>query len=566
MNFRLKYLLTVLCLTIVFYSSAQVGEDVREMHREVADDPYIQVDKSIQARTPAYKMRSANFYTTQVNVDSNGDNIVGDAGNEPSIAIDPTNPDRIVIGWRQFDDISSNFRQAGYGYSLDGGVTFTFPGVLDPGVFRSDPVLDFDSDGNFYYNSLQGTFECDVFKITDGGTSWENPVPAFGGDKQWMTIDKSAGASAGHNYSYWNTSFTTCAPGAFTRSTDGSNTFENCEVIDNTPFWGTLKVDANGDLYLVGRNGGGSGMVVVKSTNAKNPAQVVDWDFVSSVNLDGLVYAQADVNPAGLVGQAWIDTDNSDGPGDGNVYVLGSVFRFSNSDPADVMFARSTDGGVSFEPPVRINIDNDDTSFQWMGTMSVAPNGRIDVVYLDTSTADPGTVDSRLIYCWSDDQGDTWNDYLVISEMFDPTVGYPNQNKMGDYFDMKSDNDYAHLAWCNTLNGGQDVYYSRISPDGTLGVSEIVLAEGFGFTNYPNPFSETTTLQFYTAEESTVILEVFDIQGRRVRTLLEGSVNGLQKVRWDGRTSSGNKLHKGLYFARLNVNGVIKTQKIVLGN
>jgi hypothetical protein len=536
------------------------------MHNEVPDDPYVQVDKSLQPRIPPYNVRAANFYTTQVNVDANGDNIVGDAGNEPSIAIDPTNPDRIVIGWRQFDDVGNNFRQAGYGYSLNGGLSFTFPGVLDPGNFRSDPVLDFDSEGNFYYNSLQETFECDVFKITDGGTTWENPVPAFGGDKQWMTIDKSGGASEGHNYSYWNTSFTTCSPGAFTRSTDGSNSFENCETIDNTPFWGTLKVDANGDLYLVGRNGQGSGMVVVKSTNAKNPAQVVDWDFVSSVDLGGLVYAQADVNPAGLVGQAWIDTDNSGGPGDGNVYVLGSVFRSSNNDPADVMFARSTDGGVSFEPPVRINIDNDDTSFQWMGTMSVAPNGRIDVAYLDTSTADPGTVDSRLIYCWSDDQGDTWNDYLVMSEMFDPTIGYPNQNKMGDYFDMKSDNDFAHLAWCNTLNGGQDVYYSKISPDGTLGVNDIALAEGFGFVSYPNPFSETTTLQFYTAAESTVSLEVYDIQGRLVNTLFDGSSNGIQKIRWNGRNSAGNRLSKGLYFARLNVDGVIKTQKIVMNN
>ncbi|MCW5519462.1 T9SS type A sorting domain-containing protein [Aureitalea sp. L0-47] len=566
MKITFKIILSTFALLSVSVSTAQSTEQVREMHNEIPDDPYVQVDKSRQPRIPPYNVRAANFYTTQVNVDANGDNIVGDAGNEPSIAIDPTNPDRIVIGWRQFDDVGNNFRQAGYGYSLNGGLSFTFPGVLDPGVFRSDPVLDFDSEGNFYYNSLQDTFECDVFKITDGGTTWENPVPAFGGDKQWMTIDKSGGASAGHNYSYWNTSFTTCSPGAFTRSTDGSSSFENCEVIDNTPFWGTLKVDTNGDLYLVGRNGQGSGMVVVKSTNAKNPAQVVDWDFVSSVDLGGLVYAQADVNPAGLVGQAWIDTDNSGGPGDGNVYVLGSVFRSSNNDPADVMFARSTDGGVSFEPPVRINIDNDDTSFQWMSAMSVAPNGRIDVVYLDTSTADPGTVDSRLIYCWSDDQGDTWNDYLVMSDMFDPTIGYPNQNKMGDYFDMKSDNDFAHLAWCNTLNGGQDVYYSRISPDGKLGVNNIALAEGFGFVSYPNPFSETTTLQFYTTAESTVSLEVYDIQGRLVNTLFDGSSNGTQKIRWDGRSSAGNRLSKGLYFARLNVNGVIKTQKIVLNN
>src|SRR6187402_3428205 len=61
----------------------------------------------------------------QVNVDSNGANITGDAANEPSIAVDPTNPNRMAIGWRQFDTISSNFRQAGVAYTTNGGQTWT---------------------------------------------------------------------------------------------------------------------------------------------------------------------------------------------------------------------------------------------------------------------------------------------------------------------------------------------------------------------------------------------------------------------------------------------------------
>ncbi len=93
---------------------------------------------------------AGGFVSVQVNIDEFGDNILNDAGNEPSIAVDPTAPNRIVIGWRQFDNVQSNFRQAGRGYSHDGGRTWTFPGVLEPGVFRSDPVLDFDAVGHFY--------------------------------------------------------------------------------------------------------------------------------------------------------------------------------------------------------------------------------------------------------------------------------------------------------------------------------------------------------------------------------------------------------------------------------
>lgn len=559
----LSHYLLIIVFTI-FSANSQTLEEIRSIHDETPDDAYIQVDKGSMQRSPAYNVRTPNYFTSQVNVDANGNNIIGDAGNETSIAIDPTNPNRIVIGWRQFDTVNNNFRQAGYGYSLDGGLTWTFPDVLDPGNFRSDPVLDFDANGNFYYNSLRGTFECDVFKITDGGVEWEPFVPAFGGDKQWMTIDRSGGASAGHNYSYWNTSFTTCAPGAFTRSTDGSNSFEPCEVITDNPFWGTLTVDGNGDLYLVGRTN--NDIVVVKSTNAKDPGQTVNWDFVTVVDLDGIVYAGAPVNPSGLVGQADIDHDNSGGQGDGNIYVLASVIRPGLNDPADVMFAKSTDGGLSFSSPVRINIDNGTNSFQWFGTMSVAPNGRIDVIYLDTSAAAAGTVDSRLIYTWSDDQGDTWNDYEIISEQFDPTIGYPSQNKMGDYFDMKSDNDFAHLAWCNTLNGGQDVYYTRISPEGILDVNDITAAENFGFMTLPNPFSEYTNLVFRSAVDQQAIIEVYDLQGRLLNTLFDGMASGNHEVRWNGDNREGKKVADGLYFVSLRLGGKRIVKKVILSH
>src|SRR5206468_6592815 len=63
------------------------------------------------------------FVSYQVNVDAQGNNIVGDAANEPSISVDPTDGNKIAIGWRQFDTIASDFRQAGYGYSTDAGLT-----------------------------------------------------------------------------------------------------------------------------------------------------------------------------------------------------------------------------------------------------------------------------------------------------------------------------------------------------------------------------------------------------------------------------------------------------------
>jgi len=109
------------------------------------------------------------FVSYQVNVDANGNNIVGDAANEPSITVDPTNSSRMAIGWRQFNTVSSNFRQGGWGYTTDGGVHWTFPGVLENNVFRSDPVLYSNETGTFSYLSLLQSFCDNIYRSTNGG-------------------------------------------------------------------------------------------------------------------------------------------------------------------------------------------------------------------------------------------------------------------------------------------------------------------------------------------------------------------------------------------------------------
>ena len=117
------------------------------------------------------------FTSYQANVDASGNNILGDAANEPSISVDPTDGNKMVIAWRQFNSINSDFRQAGWGYTADAGIHWTFPGVLQNNIFRSDPVTKSDEAGNFFYLSLQSTqqqsFFCDdLWRSTNGGQSW----------------------------------------------------------------------------------------------------------------------------------------------------------------------------------------------------------------------------------------------------------------------------------------------------------------------------------------------------------------------------------------------------------
>ncbi|HJT80749.1 MAG TPA: hypothetical protein VJ719_06085, partial [Chthoniobacterales bacterium] len=162
-----------------------------ETHLEQMQDPPATIVPRRLQLSPQKVAPFGPFISYQVNVDVNGNNIGGDAANEPSICVDPTNPNRMSIGWRQFNSVTSNFRQAGWGFTTDGGVTWTFPGVLQNNIFRSDPVLNSDATGQFFYLSLLNNFFDDLWLSTSGGAGWQNLGNATGGDKQWFTIDKT---------------------------------------------------------------------------------------------------------------------------------------------------------------------------------------------------------------------------------------------------------------------------------------------------------------------------------------------------------------------------------------
>ena len=418
------------------------------------------------AASPARVSTRGQYVSVQVNVDAQGNNVVGDAANEPSIAVDPTNPTRMAIGWRQFDRTDSNFRQSGMAYSQDAGQTWTFPGVLEPGEFSSDPVLEADADGRFYCYALQpdrgpGEWGCYMYRSDDGGLTWPQEVYAWGGDKAWITIDRTEGIGRGNIYSVWSVNAACCGPEIFTRSTDGGLTFSRPIEIENSPRFGTLTVGPDGTVYVAGGTSTSSGVFyVARSTNAQDRSATPVFDRVTTVYLGGGTAFSTGPNPAGLLGQVWIASDHSEGPTRGNLYMLSSV-NPPGSDPLDVMFIRSTDGGVTWSAPLRVNDDPTNLAWQWFGTMAVAPNGRIDVIWNDTR-GDLSATFSELYYSYSLDTGVTWSENVPLSQPFNHFLGYPQQNKLGDYYDMVSDNFGADVAYAATFNDEQDVYYLRI--------------------------------------------------------------------------------------------------------
>ncbi len=147
-----------------------------------------------------------------------------------------------------------------------------------------------------------------------------------------------------------------------------------------------------------------------------------------------------------------------------NIYMMASVQPTGFSNGTDVMFARSTNGGLTFSAPLRINDDPiNHNKWHWFGTLSVAPNGRIDSVWLDTRNAANNT-DSQLFYSYSYRRRRTWSPNVAVSNSFNPFLGYPNQNKIGDYITIVSDNTGGNVAYSATFNNEEDVYYVRVAP------------------------------------------------------------------------------------------------------
>jgi hypothetical protein len=398
----------------------------------------------------------------QVNVNAAAQNIAGDAANEPSLCIDPTNPSRMAIGWRQFDSTNSSFRQSGVAYTTNGGLSWTFAGKLEPGTFRSDPVLASDASGIFYYLGISNSspYACDLLRSTNGGLTWQPVGPALGGDKEWMAIDTTTGPGRGNIYQLWDAFANVYTNDfMFTRSTDSGTSWTPAIGLPHSPSFSTLDVGPDGEVYMFGSGTDIEPFVVNRSTNAQNNLVAPTIDLTTIVDLGGPSLG-GEINPVGALGQAWIAVDRSTGPTRGNVYVLSTV----TNDPGNacnVMFSRSLDRGQTWSAPLRINDDSPtQNAYHWFGTLSVAPNGRVDACWNDTRHSTDNSL-SELYYSWSDDGGITWAANRPLSPPFDQSLGYPQQNKMGDYIQMVSLNEGACIAYTGTFNREEDIYFVR---------------------------------------------------------------------------------------------------------
>jgi aminopeptidase N len=137
--------------------------------------------------------------------------------------------------------------------------------------------------------------------------------------------------------------------------------------------------------------------------------------------------------------------------------------------------------------------------------------------------------------------------------------------------------------WVTVENDRQDQSYSVLVPGQVLSAAldpdKWILREVVGgsvtgtpdapaalqLTAYPNPFNPSTTLRFTLPVAGPASLSLFDVQGRLVRTLVDGSLDaGSHEARWDGRDRRGRTVASGTYYARVAAGSATSVRAVVL--
>jgi hypothetical protein len=118
---------------------------------------------------------------------------------------------------------------------------------------------------------------------------------------------------------------------------------------------------------------------------------------------------------------------------------------------------------------------------------------------------------------------------------------------------------YEEVFDASNLTSG--VYFYRLQTGNYTDVKKMELPKAFALRqNYPNPFNPTTTIRFALPKTSNVQLEIYNILGQRVVTL----VNEVREAGYYNELFNANNIASGVYFYRLQAEGYTNVKKLVV--
>jgi len=398
---------------------------------------------------------------------------LGQAQQEPSLAISRRDSDVIVVAAKDFRATENVSRSVWIYTSHDGGRTWPrnqrFPQMSEDIIRHSDPVAVARDDGRLYVIALgtgtpvpsnHGLF---ITWSDDDGVTWHDAVTVTAqrrtgfDDKEWLTIDQAPGSP------YYHRMVVAWRPSRFdalwsTYSVDGGLTWTApISAADGDIHSAYPVFDANGRLllffidplkndepgtirFVVSDDGGDTFSLprkVVDVRQPKSPLNARDRFRVLSI-----ISSAIDPNDPDRMVVAWTDARDVDTNG------------------SDAMLAYSHDGGATWSDPIRLSSDppgqvRDD----FLPVIHGGVRGRLHAFWMDRR-GDPDNVLVNAMYRASGDGGVTWGPSSRVSDLAtDHNVAVPPISPSpGDYWGLDSVGNRVCAAWTDTRDGNEDIY------------------------------------------------------------------------------------------------------------
>ncbi|MBF6571332.1 MAG: exo-alpha-sialidase [Candidatus Binataceae bacterium] len=452
------------------------------------------------------------------------------ARSESVIAINPRDRNNLIAASKKFSNPDTYRFTIGIRVSFDGGGSWqdatlpTLPewgnmvgiGTFDAEAGMTDPAVVFDDFGNAflvgepigYYsgfsspNDLQ-TIGMFIYRSTDGGLHWNEPVPLHVGDlsddKSWITCDNNpTSPHYGNIYIAWGAAR---SPLRFARSTDHGQSWKG---IGNQASGDKIADQTNAPEISVGLDGT---VHIVWNYDEKDATTI---EYMRSINggetfeaqkpiVTGIHGLRGNLKEVGRPGNQWPAFDGASfrvitlstgcgfgfDPVDNNPFPIPFYFGPRNfivawSDfregAARIYYRTSSNAGVSFEGPMNgqpllggsfVNHSLHHFHPQIVSTRS----GVIGCAYYEYGPKN-GTnlIDVKLSASF--DRGKTFPYTTIVTDQpWDPTIHAPHPHSdsevtfIGEYFGLDADDTGFDVLWTDTRTGVQELFYDRVETE-----------------------------------------------------------------------------------------------------
>ena len=132
------------------------------------------------------------------------------------------------------------------------------------------------------------------------------------------------------------------------------------------------------------------------------------------------------------------------------------------------------------------------------------------------------------------------------------------------YIDLVNGQSYVAGVSAVYDEGESDIVEFPFTYTG-VGADDIVNITTALKCNYPNPFNPTTNIAFSLKDASNVTMEIFNIKGQKVKTLINDRLEaGSHRIIWDGKDEDNKSVSSGIYFYKMKASKFVSTKKMIL--